>query len=151
MTLPRFALFAVFWLIYRRKAQRHAVYAVPQPRRRRPILEHMTEMATALAAMDFCALHSMAAVGRGSNGALERSEKARPACSALEFPFSLEQRLTTSGATESAGAMFGEQRTRAWRLRSMSPQHRILLRCQRAPPFLVCFLDRELIRLHDVR
>jgi hypothetical protein len=71
----------------------------------------MTEVPPTLAAVHFRAPHSIATVGGGSDSAVERRKKAGPAGPAFEFPFSLEERLTTSGALESTWPMFGQKRT----------------------------------------
>ena len=125
------------------KAQYDAVDAVPEPGRRRPIFENMAQMTTTLAAVDFRANRSEAAVCRGLDRALEWGEKARPPGSALELPLSLEKRLTAADTPERAGPMLIKERARPRRLGRMATQDGVLLRCQYAPPLLVCFLYRE--------
>ena len=139
------ALFLQLGITRGLKAERDAVDAVPQPGRWWAILENVAEMTSTSVAVDLGARHPEAAVGRGADSALERSKKAGPSGSALEFPLSLEEHLPTSGTSERSRSMLSEERTRPGRLRPVASQHRILLWRQRAAPFLICFLYRELI------
>jgi hypothetical protein len=125
------------------KAQYDAVYAVPEPGRRRPIFEDVAQMTTTLAAVDFRANHSEAAVRRGLDRALERGEKARPPGSALELSLSFEKRLAAADTPERARPMLIKESARTGRLGRMATQDGVLLRCQYAAPLLVCFLYRE--------
>jgi hypothetical protein len=103
----------------------------------------MAQMTATLAAVDFDANHSEAAVRRGLDRALEWGEKARPPGSALELPLSFEKRLTTADTTEGARPMFIKERARPGRLGRVATQDGVLLRCQYAPPLLVRFLYGE--------
>jgi hypothetical protein len=103
----------------------------------------MAQMTATLAAVDFRANHSEAAVRRGLDRALERGEEARPPGSALELSLSLEERLTATDTPEGARPMFIKERARPGRLGRVATQDGVLLRCQYAPPLLVCFLYRE--------
>jgi hypothetical protein len=125
------------------KAQYDTVNAVPEPGRRRPIFEIMAPMPATLAAVDFRANHSEAAVRRGLDRALERGEKARPPGSALELSLSFEKRLSAADTPERAWPMLIKKRARPGRLGRMATQDGVLLRCQYAPPLLVCFLYWE--------
>jgi hypothetical protein len=103
----------------------------------------MAQMTATLAAVDFRPNHSEAAVRRGLDRALERGEKARPPGSALELPLSFEQRLAAADTPERTRPMFGKKRARPGRLGRVATQDGVLLRCQYAPPLLVCFLYWE--------
>jgi hypothetical protein len=103
----------------------------------------MAQMTTTLAAVDFGANHSEAAVRRGLGRALERGEKARPPRSALKLPLSFEKRLTAADTPEGARPVFIKERARSGRLGRVATQDGVLLRCQYAPPLLVCFLYWE--------
>src|SRR5674536_55096 len=70
-------------------------------RRRRPIVENMTEVAAAPAAMHLGAGHAVAAVGRRLDRAGDWIVEARPTGAALEFFLRGEQRLAASGAGKS--------------------------------------------------
>src|SRR6266436_4954885 len=56
-----------------------AIDAIAQVRRRRPVLEHVAEMAAAAAAVHFRARHAVAAIGRGFDRARHRIVETRPA------------------------------------------------------------------------
>jgi hypothetical protein len=127
------------------KAEYHAINAVPEPRWRRPIFENMAQMPATLAAVDFRANHPETAVRRGFDRAFEWGEKAGPAGSTLELALSLEERLAAADAPERARPMLIKKRARPGRLGRMATQHRVLLRCQYAPPLLICFLNWEML------
>src|SRR5258707_14983747 len=69
------------WMEYQRKA----VHAVAQAGRLRPIIENVTEMAAAAAAVDFGPQHPEGAVFGFADGIVERLIETRPAGAALEF------------------------------------------------------------------
>src|SRR5690242_20347726 len=74
------------WLRCRRvEHQREAVHAVAQSGRLRTVVEDVTQMAAAAAAMDLGARHAEGPVICGADGVLERLEEARPAGAALEL------------------------------------------------------------------
>src|SRR6202011_6071520 len=97
--------------------QRKAVHAVAQTGWRRPIVEHVTEMAAAAAAVNFGPQHPEGAVFGLAEGVLQRLIETRPAGAALVFGLRGEQRQVAAGAGEDAFAMLLEQRagTRAFR------------------------------------
>src|SRR6266436_5781145 len=87
-----------------------AVDAIAQMRRRRPILEHVAEMASAAAAVNLRARHAVAAIGRGFDRARHRIVETRPAGAALELRLRHEQRLAAADADEGAGALLEVER-----------------------------------------
>src|ERR1700712_1363509 len=81
----------------RMKYQRKTVHAVAQAGRLRAVVEEMTEMAAAAAAVNFGPQHSKGAVFGLADRVLERLIKTRPAGAALEFGFRGEQRQVATG------------------------------------------------------
>src|SRR5271169_3763601 len=69
----------------RMEHQGKAVHAVAQAGRFGPIVEDVTEMAAAAAAMNLGAQHAEGAVLGCADGVLQRLVKTRPAGAALEF------------------------------------------------------------------
>src|SRR4030081_1156096 len=130
----------------RMEHQREAVHAVAQAGRLRPIVEHVTEMAAAAAAVNFGPQHPEGAVFGLADCVLERLIKARPAGTAFEFGFRGDQRQFAAGAGEDALAMLPEQRARTGTLGPFLAQDLILLRRQLRAPFRVGFLDLEFLR-----
>src|SRR5580704_15660512 len=90
---------------FRLEVRGHAVDAIAQVRRRRPVLEHVAEMAAAAAAMHFGTFHTPAAVGRGFDRAWHRIVETRPAGAAFEFRLGPEKLLIAAGAVKRAGAL----------------------------------------------
>src|SRR6267143_1770769 len=130
----------------RMEYQRKAVHAVAQAGRLRPIVENVTEMAAAAAAVDFGSQHPEGAVFGLADGVLERLIKTRPAGAALEFRLRGEQRQVAAGAGEDALAMLLEQRARSRTLGALLAQDVILLRRQLRAPFRIGLFDLELLR-----
>src|SRR5471032_985039 len=130
----------------RMKQQRKAVHAVAQAGRLRPIVEDVTEMAAAAAAVNFGAQHPEGAVFGLADGVLERLVKTRPAGAALEFRLRGEQRQVAAGAGKDALAVLLEQRARSRTLGAFLAQDFILLRRQLRAPFGVGLLDLEFLR-----
>src|SRR4051794_20377434 len=89
----------------RREHQRDAVHAVALAGRRRAVVEHVTEMAAAAAAMHFRARDAERAVFAGRHGVIERRPETRPAGVAIELGVRREQVEPAPGATERASAM----------------------------------------------
>src|SRR5215470_16969399 len=92
--------------LLRLEVHRHAIDAVAQMGRRRPVLEHMAEMTATAAAMHLGANHAVARIRRGFHRAGLRIVEARPAGAALEFGFGNEQLLSAAGARECSGTLF---------------------------------------------
>src|ERR1044071_8615175 len=96
--------------LLRLEVHRHAVDAVAEPRGRRTVGKHVTEMAAAAAAMHLGADHAVGSI----HGFLDRTGlrivEARPAGATLELLLRLEQRLLAAGTVERAGALFEIQR-----------------------------------------
>src|ERR1700687_5821600 len=126
--------------------QRKAVHAVAQAGRLRPIVENVTEMAAAAAAVDFGPQHPKGAVFGLADGVVERLIKTRPAGAALEFRLRGEQRQVAAGAGEDALAMLLEQRARSRTLGALLAQDLILLRRQLRAPFRIGLFDLEFLR-----
>src|SRR5882762_634277 len=126
--------------------QRKAVHAVAQTSRLRSVVEDVTEMAAAAAAMNFGPQHPQGPVFGLADGVVERLIKARPAGSALEFRLRREQRQVAAGAGEDALAMLLEQRARSRTLGALLAQDVILLRRQLRAPFRIGLFDLELLR-----
>ena len=78
--------------------------------RRWAVVEHMTEMPAATAAMLFGAGHAECRVAPIDDGPRQRLLEARPAGAAVIFGGRAEQRQVAAGAGEGAPAMFLEQR-----------------------------------------
>ena len=76
-----------------------AVHAVPKAGRARAVLEDMSEMAPASAAMHFGAGHEMAAVNSGRDRPVLRLEEARPPGPALILRGRVEELLAAAGAS----------------------------------------------------
>src|SRR5579862_9164316 len=93
----------------RREFERHAVHAVAQAGRLRPVVEDVAEMAAAAMARHRRARHAERAVGGLVDGLVERRPEARPAGAAFEFGLRREQRQVAAGAGERAVAMLLEQ------------------------------------------
>src|SRR5215467_51937 len=85
--------------------QRHAVDAIAQMCRRRSVIEDVSEMASAAAAVDLVTDHPVAAVCLVLDRARQRIVEARPAGSAFELHLGNKQRLIAGCATEGAGAL----------------------------------------------
>src|ERR1700758_433607 len=94
----------------RMKLQGESIHAVAQAGRLRPIVENVTEVTTAAAAMNFGPQHPEGAVCVLPAGVRKRLPKTRPAGAALIFRFRGEQRQIAAGAGEGALAMLLEQR-----------------------------------------
>src|SRR5579864_349987 len=89
----------------RREFERHAVHAIAQARRFRPVVEDVAEMAAAAMARYRGAGHAERAVGGLVDRFVERRPKTRPAGAAFEFGLRREQRQVAAGAAEGAVAM----------------------------------------------
>src|ERR1700738_3958273 len=126
--------------------QRKAVHAVAQAGRLWPIVENVTEMAAAAAAVDFGPQHPKGAVFGLADGVVERLIKTRPAGAALEFRLRGEQRQVAAGAGEDAPAMLLEQRARSRTLGALLAQDLVLLRRQLRAPFRIGLFDLEFFR-----
>src|SRR5229473_4501410 len=126
--------------------QRKAIHAVAQAGRLRPIVEDVTEMAAAAAAVNFGPQYPESPVFGLADGVLQRLVKTRPAGTALEFRFRGEQRQVAAGTGEDALAMLLEQRARSRPLGAFLARDLILLRRQLRAPFRIGLFDLELLR-----
>src|SRR5262245_26767738 len=109
---------------------------------RRPVLEHVAEMAAAATAVYFRAHHAEAAIGRGLDRARNRIVEARPASAALELGLGDEQRLRAAGARKRAGTLLIVERAAAGRFGAVPAHDRILLGREQAAPFFLGVGDR---------
>src|SRR6476660_3006574 len=129
-------LYHPFGVLGRDEFQRDAVHAVAEPGGRRPVVEHVTEMAAAAAAMDLIPHHAERVVCVGQHRALDGLVEAWPAGAAVELGLRIEQRQAASGAGEGAGAVLVVERAGECALGVLLAQHRILLWRQQLSPFL---------------
>src|SRR5260370_33914943 len=94
----------------RMKHQRKTVHAVAQAGRLRPIVEHVTEMATATAAVNFGPQHPKSAVLGFAEGVFERLIKGRPSGAALQLGLRRGQRQRPGGGGGQALPVVREER-----------------------------------------
>src|SRR5258708_40307049 len=116
------------------KLQGETVHAIPKSGGLRTIVEHVTEMTAAAAAMDFGAQHSKGPVLSLADRVFERLIEARPAGAALEFRFRGEQRQGAAGAGESALPVLLGQRARPPAFRAFLAPDLALPRRPMRPP-----------------
>src|SRR6476469_470536 len=122
----------------RNEFQRHSIDAVSQAGRRRAIVENMPLMAVASSAMDFGSRHEEFLVGfRFDGGLLDRSPKARPPRSTLEFVLRRKQRQLTPPALIHPFFMIIVVGAGKRPLRSFLPQHIVLILSQQLFPFII--------------
>src|SRR5581483_3935420 len=122
--------------------QGRRVDAVALPRWRRSVLEDVTEVAAALAAVDLDALHRVRGVALGGDRpGIGRAREAGPARAALELVLGAKELRAASGAEEAAGLVIVPERARERALRALLPQDAVLLRRQLAPPLLIALLQ----------
>src|ERR1700730_8864517 len=126
--------------------QSEAVHAVTQAGRLRAIVEDVTEMAAATAAVNFGPQHTEGPVFGLADGVLERLIKTRPPGAAFEFRLRGKQRQVAAGAGEDALAMLLEQRARSRAFGAFLAQDFILLRRQLRAPFRIGLFDLEFLR-----
>ena len=125
----------------RNKFQGQAVVTPALTGRLRPILEHMTLVATAAGTMILPARIYKFQVQAGFNGTGQGGKKTRPAGTTIEFHLRCEQRQGTGRTDKGTGPFFIVQRAGKGRFRSRLAKHFILLRRQQGPPFLIAFDD----------
>src|SRR5262245_57922208 len=114
-------------------------------RRRRSVVEHMPEVTPAAAAMDFVTNHAVALIGLGLDRAGQGIVETWPSRPAFEFHLRDKQRLVTSGAAESAGALLVQQRTASGHLGPMLTHDCVLLGRQDLAPFRFGMCDGILL------
>src|SRR5882724_1148411 len=127
------------------KYQPETVDAVAQAGRLRSVVEDVTEMAAAAAAVNFGPHHAVGPVFGLADPVLNRLIKARPSGAALILRLRGEQRQVAAGAGEGALAMLLEQRARPRALGAFLAQDFILLRRQLRAPLRVGLFDLELL------
>src|SRR6202163_130261 len=96
-------------------------------RGRRSVIEHMTEVAAAPAAVLLGASHAVASVARGLNRVRNRLVEAGPAGAAFELGLGHEQGLPASGAGKCAGTFLVIEGATPRRFGAVPPHHFILL------------------------
>src|SRR5207237_1644978 len=94
------------------KHQPKPVDAIAQAGRLRSVVEDVTHMSTAAAAVDFRARHPERRIPGFANGVVERLVEAWPAGAALEFGIRGEQGQIAAGAGEDTLAFFLQERAR---------------------------------------
>src|SRR2546421_4177672 len=114
-------------LLFRDELERHAVHAITQTCRLRPVVEHVAEMAAAATAMHLGACHEQAAVAGGADGVLQRRVEAGPAGAAVELGGGGEERQIAAGAGIGAGAVLLVEGAGAGALGAVLAQHVVLL------------------------
>src|SRR5262249_39199616 len=125
-----------------------AIDAIAQVGRRWAILEDVTEMAAAAAAVHLGAHHPVAAVARAFDPSLDWIIVARPARAALGFGLGYEQRLTASDSAGRAWTLLVIERAAAGTFGPVTAHDVVLLAREQAPPFLVGVGDRVFFLLH---
>src|SRR5882757_2016797 len=125
--------------------QPETVDAVVQSGRLRTVVEDVSEMAAAAAAMHLGAEHAVGAVLGLADIALDRVVEARPTRAALELGLRGEHRQVAAGTGESALAVLLEQRAGARPLGTLFTQYLVLLRRQLGAPLGIGLLDLELL------
>src|SRR5688572_7751950 len=105
-------------------------------------------MPTAIVAVHFGPSHAVAAIDGLADAALGRLEEAGPASTALEFAIGNEQLLSASRTRERPWAMLPQKGARARCLGGVITEHRVLLRRQLPPPFLIRLDDGKCRVLH---
>ena len=110
------------------KPQRRGVDAVTLARRRRPVVEDVPEMRSALGAVDFRPRHDPARVLRLRHTVLaHRLREARPARAGVEFRARVEERASADNARVDALLMVVPEAARERLLRSALLRHVVLL------------------------
>src|ERR1700733_1810577 len=136
---------------FRLEVHRRSVHAIALSGRTWAIVEHVTQMAAAFAAMYFGTHHEEATILRNADRTFQRLEKARPAGAAFELRVRHEQVLATAAADEFAAPLLLTERACAGAFGAMLAQHRILRGRQLRAPFLVSVRDGIGFRLQLVR
>src|ERR1700678_1081609 len=126
---------------FRVEVHRRAVQTIALTGPTRAIVEHVTQMAAAFAAMYFGTHHEQAAILCNADRTFQRLEKARPAGAAFELRVRHEQVLATAAADEFAAPLLLIERTCAGAFGAMLAQHRILRGRQLRAPFLFSVRD----------
>ena len=123
--------------------ERYTIHAIALASGLWTVVENMTEMSAAAAAVDFRARHEEAAVGVGFDRVIEGRREARPAGAAVEFFVGSEDRLPATGAVVDSAIVLLVQWARPGPLGAVLAQHAILRRRQFAPPFILAQRNRK--------
>src|ERR1700687_4711120 len=119
-------------------------------RRRRPVVENMTEVAAAPAAMHFIACHAGAAVGGRLDRAGDWIVEAGPTGAALDFFLRGEQRLTASGAGKSAVAFLVVEHATAGRFGAVLAHDLVVLGREQFAPLCLGVRHGIGLVIHDI-
>src|SRR6188474_1155026 len=125
----------------RLEIERDAVDAVAETGRRRTVRKNVAQVSAAAAAVHLGARHAVGLVHGRADGSVERGKEAGPPGTALELAAGGEECLAAAGTAERTRALLLQKRARAGRFGIVAAQHRVLLRRQRAAPFLVCLFN----------
>src|SRR5262245_16317549 len=125
--------------------QSHSVHAIAQARRRRSIIEHVAEVATAALAVDLCASHEQALVDAGGYRIFEGCIEARPAGAAVELGLRREQGKIAPGAQVGAGRILLVKGAAPGALRAVFAQDIELLAGELFAPLLLALGDLECV------
>ena len=116
------------------EVERHAVHTIALASRFWSVLEDMTQMPTAAAAMNFGSRHEKAAVRLSSDCLVEGRPEAGPTSAAVKLGIRLKHRLPATGAMVEPGLILHVERARARTLGAVFSQHPVLCRRQFTPP-----------------
>src|SRR6185503_4124053 len=122
-----------------------AIHAITQARGRRPIVENMSQVATASTAMNCRARHAEGAIFGGTHGVIEGRPEAGPTRVAFELCFRRIDRQLAAGAREYACPMLVVERAGKGPFGSFLPQHCVLFRRQQFFPFRIRMGDFEFL------
>jgi hypothetical protein len=137
----RFAAPGLLLLLGRFQLDRYRVDAVAQPGRRRPVVEDVAEMASAVRAGDLRPLHEEGAVDvLRHRRVLGRGVEAGPPAVGVELGLGLEQLGAAARAQVNAWGRGLPVLTRERPLGDLLPQDVVLGRGQVAPPLRLCLL-----------
>src|ERR1700682_3422786 len=126
-----------------RLLQRGRVDAVALAGRRWSVLEDMTEVASAAAAMHLDPLHSVARVARRGDGArVGRTREAGPARPAVELLLGAEELRAATRAEIAAGLVIVPELAAEGALGARLSEHAGLLERQLAAPLIIALVDR---------
>jgi hypothetical protein len=128
--------------------ERTGIHAIPQPGRRRAVVEHVAQVTAAAAAQHFRALHEQTAVLTeldvlGDRGLVE----ARPAGAGVKLRARVEQLGATARAVVGAVIFGVDILAGERRFGSLPAQHVVLIGRQSLAPLFFC----QLMRLHTYK
>ncbi len=104
------------------ESHRNAVHAVAQPSGGGSVIEHVTQVTSAAAAMHFGSNHQEAAILGGSDRSIQGRPEARPSGAAFKLGLRGKQRQSAGGALIRSLAVFVRQRAAPSALRPVLAQ-----------------------------